>query len=44
MQARRTDHLHHQVDYIPGDRRPTTYKIKIARPASTAIFTQVPEV
>ena len=22
MQARRTDHLHHQVDYIPGDRRP----------------------
>ena len=28
MQARRTDHLHHQVVYISGDRRPTTYKIK----------------
>ncbi len=39
MQSRQTDHLHHQVDYIPGDRYPPTYKIKIVRPTSTAIFT-----
>jgi hypothetical protein len=28
MQSRRTDHLHHQVDYILGDRRATTYRSK----------------
>jgi len=44
MQSRQTDHLYRQLDYIPGDRRPATYKINIARPTSIMILTQVPEV